>query len=78
MFKQSIASAPPSMASSNHASLVPDVGGGPRTSIFTFGSVGLISLHFSYGLSIRWQFSNVASGPGTFAAIAKNISSKFS
>ena len=37
--------APASIASSTNASLVPDVGGGPRTSILTLGRLGFTSFH---------------------------------
>ncbi len=59
--------APSRMTSSTKASRVPDVGGGPRTSIFTFGRLGSISLHILYGLS------TILSPEGTFAARAKKI-----
>ena len=51
---------PPSSASSANASLVPDVGGGPRTSIFLFGKDGSTSDHFLFGFAI-----SLPSGPGT-------------
>ena len=62
---------PPSIASSTKASRVPEVGGGPNTSIFLAGSTGLTSFQVLYGLSIS---SSLPFGFGTDLASARKIS----
>ena len=59
---------PPSKASSAKASRVPEVGGGPRTSIRTSGRDGSISDQFRKGFGIIFPFAS-----GIFLASAKNI-----
>ena len=44
-------SAPFSITSSTKQSRVPEVGGGPSTSIFLLGSEGSMSVQFLYGLA---------------------------
>ena len=59
---------PLSMPNSLNASLVPDVGGGPKTSIGRSGKLGLTSFHVLYGLG----FTVLPSGSaGTSLASAK-------
>ena len=58
--------APPSIASSEKASRVPEVGGGPITSILTAGNSALTSFQVLFGFVI-----NLPSGPGILAAKAK-------
>ena len=62
---------PPSIASSTNASRVPDVGGGPITSMSISGRSGFISDHCWYGLAIS---SSPPSGSGTSLASARKIS----
>ena len=64
-------SQPLSMASSAKASRVPDVDGGPYTSIFWSGSDGFTSFQVLQGLGI--SFSS-PSGAGTFLARARKMS----
>ena len=59
--------APTSMKSSWNESRVPEVGGGPSTSIFTFGSDLSISDQFLFGFGI-----SLPSAPGTCSARARN------
>ena len=59
---------PPSNANSANASRVPDVGGGPKTSIFTAGREESISDHIAYGFGI-----NSPAEFGTSFAKARNI-----
>ena len=67
---QSIFLQPPSSASSAKASRVPEVGGGPSTSIFVSGSDASTSLHFMYGLGTR---VSPPFGSGTSFASARKI-----
>ena len=64
---------PPSMASSTKASRVPDVGGGPSTSMSIAGSALLISFQVLYGLGTRLS---EPSGFGTSLASAMKISAR--
>ncbi len=61
---------PPSSASSSNASRVPEVGGGPSTSILVAGSAGSTSFQVLLGFAI----SLPGSLPGTSFASAKNKS----
>ena len=60
--------APFSIANSTKASRVPDVGGGPKTSIFIFGKLEFTSFQVLYGLSCNFDPSSFA---GTFLARAR-------
>ena len=66
----SIVLQPPSRASSAKASRVPEVGGGPSTSILVSGREASISLHFEYGLGTR---VSPPFGSGTSFASARKI-----
>src|SRR4051812_8206747 len=59
------------MYSSAKESRVPEVGGGPRTSIFTAGNALLTSFHVVYGFAIR---DEGFAGSGTVLASARNTS----
>ena len=61
---------PPSIANSLKASRVPDVGGGPKTSILIFGNEESTSFHVLFGLGISFPPSLLPSG--TSLAKAKN------
>ena len=58
------------MASSANASLVPDDGGGPRTSIAIFGKEGSTSLHVLLGFATNTFFPE---GLGIMGDNAKKI-----
>ena len=61
------------MTSSTKASRVPEVGGGPRTSIFSAGSEGSISDQFMFGFGM-----SAPSASGRFLASAMKICSRVS
>ena len=63
---------PPSIANSLNASLVPDVGGGPKTSILISGRLEFTSFHVLFGLGMSFPPSAFPSG--TSFARAKKIS----
>ena len=64
---------PPSMANSAKASLVPDVGGGPNTSIFMAGKAALTSFQVLCGFGM-----SLPSPAGISFANARNISFRVS
>src|SRR5687767_7275811 len=62
---------PGSITSSWNASRVPDVGGGPSTSMFWAGNAGFTCFQVLYGLAIKVSGDE---GSGTFLASARNRS----